>query len=136
MIHFGGGDSAIHAAPGHHRGVGSEAALQNLIPTHQLLPLGFENLFGAAHQVALQFLFVRQVLFGHAALALFAGFPKALVTFVAADVNVFGRKKFGDFGEDLVDELEGLLIAGTKCVVNLAIEAGAGIDMERPAGAG
>src|ERR1017187_7883503 len=85
-------------------------------------PLGLENLFGAADQVALQFLFIGEVLFGHPALAFLADLPKALVTLVAADVDVFRWKELGDFGEDLVDELEGLFIARTEGVIDLGIE--------------
>ena len=134
VVAVGGGEaSAGHALPGGDGGAGGEAALEDFVPADEAVVAGFEELFDAFDEVALEFVFVLEAFSFHAGLAVGTGFPAVLGAFVAADVNVGTGEEVADFIEDVFDEGEGGFFAGA---VDFFEDAPGCADGEGAAGAG
>ncbi len=111
-------DAAFDAPPRHDRGVGRQAAFQNLIPTYDLPALAVEEAFDAANEIALQTVFVFQSFFLDERLAGRAGFPAVFGALVAADVDILAGKKPHDFGEDILQKSESFLFGAIHVFKN------------------
>ena len=122
MAGFGRFDTAFHAAPTHDSGIGSQSAFDNFIPADQLFPFLFQQVFHAVDKIALQFVFVFQVLRFHAGLAARTFVPETFETFIPADMDIFVREKGGDFRQYLVHKLEGGFFADAKRVLVFSVE--------------
>ena len=97
MAGFGRFDTAFHATPTHDSGIGSQSAFDDFIPADQLFPFLFQQAFHAVDKIALQFVFVFQVLRFHTGLTARAFVPETFETFIPADMDIFVREEGGDF---------------------------------------
>jgi hypothetical protein len=84
----GGGDRPLDAAPGHHRGVGGEAAFEDLVPADHPAAAAVDVLLDPLDEPALQAVLVLDAQGLDLGLDLGAGLPLVLDRLVAADVDV------------------------------------------------
>ena len=82
-------------------------------------------------KIALQFVFIFQVLCPHACLATGAFVPKAFEAFIPADVDVFVREQGSDFRQHFVHKLECFFLPNAKRVFVFTIEFVSDIDRRR-----
>ena len=126
MFLLGRFDTAAFTTPGHDCRVRSQTAFQRFVPTDHLTAVGVQELFGFMNHVALQTFLLGMLLVRFqaqgldACLTLRTGFPLHLRTLVTPYVDVFRRENLDDFGQYVLDELDGLVVSGTQYVVRNA----------------
>lgn len=85
--------AAFSSAPGHNRGIGGQATFQYLIVAYELTPFAVDILFYTVYEVALQLVYILQVLALHPFLAVGTGAPAILGSLVASDMYVLRGEK-------------------------------------------
>ena len=113
----GGLDPALRPAPGHDRGPGRQAALQDLVPADQTLAPRRQKVLDPPDEPALQLLLVLQPFLPDPRLAAGAGLPAVLGALVAADVEPGAGEEVGHLGEHVLQERDGGVVAGAVDVL-------------------
>src|SRR5205807_8550277 len=110
----GGGrrDRALHAAPGHDRGIGGHAALEDLVPADEAPAVRTQVLSHAVSEVALQRILARHPELAHALVHPRGGLPLVLDRLIAPHVDELPRKALHDFGEPVREKREGGFLPG------------------------
>ena len=104
MPHASRLDTAILTSPRHHRRLGSQAALQDLIPADQLASLALQEILRLMNHVALQLVHRLHTHLAHQRLALRTAFPSLLARLVATDMHIFIGEKFDHLRQDILHE--------------------------------
>jgi len=131
---LGRGDAAFGAAPGHDGRPRGQPAFEDLVPADETLAHGVKDLLHPLDEIALELALVLQPLGFQAGLAGGAALPFGLVGLVAPDVDEWAGEESGDLDENILQELEGLLLARAEDVGDGPVAAR--LDRERPARAG
>ena len=114
MTGLGGGNTASHAAPGHHRGVGRQAAFQNLVPTDHAPVLGCHEFLDPFDKVTLQLFAAFEILGLHLRPTQRATQPSPLRAFVTTDMDVRPREQVRNLPQHFLQEFIGLLVANAE----------------------
>ena len=73
-----------------------------------------QELLNAVYQVALQLVYIGKMLVFHSLLTFRADLPSRLSGLIATDMNVFGREKFHDFRQYILQKGESFFITDTE----------------------
>ena len=104
--------AALCSSPRHHRGIRSQSAFQNLVPTDYAFSVVVCKAFHAAYHIALKLFHVFQPFGLHACLAVGTDGPTLLSGFVSTYVDVFARKHFKDLQQHILQERICALLTG------------------------
>ena len=110
-------DAATGPAPRHDGSVLRYAAFENLVPADQTAAAVTEPFLDPADQITLQFGLVPQPLPTDTFLTERTRFPAFARRFIPADVNIFRRKEFENFGQHILQESERRLFADAQNVL-------------------
>ena len=116
-------DASRLAAPRHHRGMGSQSALQDFVPTDDVASVAHYVALHAVDKPALQRLLIGQSLALHQRLAVGALLPRLLRALIAADVDVVTGEDVHHLIEYLFEEVEGLLLGTIDLVEHVEVVA-------------
>ena len=117
MTHIGRLDTTIFATPAHDGSRGGKTALEDLIPSDELLSMGSEHLLGTTDHIALELMFVLEPFILDTLLAVRAFLPAILGAFVPTDVEVFTGEERDYLVEYILDELEGRFLTSAVDII-------------------
>ena len=109
-----GSNPTFFSTPGHNSSIGSYTSLQDLVPSQQMTAVGIEELLNAVYQVALQLVYIGQMLVFHSLLTFRTGLPSRFAGLITSYMNVFGREKFHDFRQYILQKGESFFITDTE----------------------
>src|SRR5882757_246542 len=82
MLHLRSRDTPGHPAPAHHGGFRSEATFEDLVPANELFAFGIDHFLDPLYKIALQLVYIAEMLVLHASCTFWTSGPEALVRFV------------------------------------------------------
>src|ERR1051325_10725444 len=118
--------------PIHKHSIVEKSAMRNFAPTDWNVASRSNEFFNTANEVAFEFDVLLVPLLFHNGLAFDAVMPVVGENFVAANVNIFARKKFEDFGKNVLQERICLFVANA---INAVEDASGKIGLEWAASA-
>ena len=135
MAQGGIGDGVLVTTVGNEECFGGDAcAVGHLVVGYNPLAFAQQVLLYLSDEPALQLLFGVEILAVFKGLAFETGFPIVLGAVASTHMEVFAWEEFYDFVDDVEEEIEGLLVAGTE--YGIWRPAGAEGNLLRLAGAG
>ena len=115
MAQGGIGDGVLVATVGNEKCFGGDAcAVGHLVVGYNPLAFAQQVLLYLSDEPALQLLLGVEMLAVFKGLAFGTGFPIVLGTVASTHMEVFAWEEFHDFIDDVEEEIEGLLVAGTE----------------------
>ena len=118
------------------RGVGSQAAIDDLAPADDPLSLAGEESFDPLDEITLQFVLILEAFRLNASLAQRAAFPVAPSALIATDMYYWRWEYLDYFRQDVFDELKRLVVARTVIGSIVPIAPFRRLDSKLPIGAG
>ena len=116
-------DASHFAAPGHDRGVGSQAALQDFVPADDVASPAVDKLLDAVDKPALQGFFVSQSFALHQGLAVGTLLPGLLGALVATNVYIVAGKQVHHFCQYIFQKAESMLFGAIDLVEHVEVVA-------------
>ena len=109
-----GSNTTLFSTPRHNGCIGRDTSLQNLVPSQETASVIVEELFDTVYQIALQLVYIGQMLVFHSLLTFRTGLPSRFAGLITSYMNVFGREKFHDFRQYILQKGESFFITDTE----------------------